>query len=96
MPRVYSLDLRARVFKDCNAGMSSEDAEQHREYVIAEREEWKQLQETLPVENLVFIDETWTKTNMTPLYGRAAKGKRVVDYVPHGHWKTTTFIAALR
>jgi len=33
---------------------------------------------------------------MTPLYGRAAKGKRVIDYVPHGHWKTTTFVAALR
>jgi len=71
-------------------------AEQHREDVIAEREEWKTLQETLPLESLVFIDETWTKTNMTPLYGRADKGKRVIDYVPHGHWKTTTFVAALR
>ena len=33
---------------------------------------------------------------MMPLYGRAEKGKRVIDYVPHGHWKTTTFMAALR
>jgi len=33
---------------------------------------------------------------MAPLYGRAARGKRVVDDVPHGHWKTTTFIASLR
>jgi len=33
---------------------------------------------------------------MTPLYGRAEIGKRVVDFVPHGHWKTTTFLAALR
>ena len=33
---------------------------------------------------------------MTPLYGWAEKGKRVVDDVPHGHWKTTTFLAALR
>ena len=64
--------------------------------MIVEREEWKQLQETLPLESLVFIDETWTQTNMTPLYGRADKGKRVIDYVPHGHWKTTTFVAALR
>jgi transposase len=31
-----------------------------------------------------------------PLYGRAEIGKRVIDYVPHGHWKTTTFMAALR
>jgi len=33
---------------------------------------------------------------MTPLRGRAERGKRVIDYVPHGHWKTTTFLAALR
>jgi len=63
---------------------------------LDEREQWKTLQEVLPLESLVFIDETWTKTNMTPLYSRAEKGKRVRDYVPQGHWKTTTFIAALR
>ena len=45
---------------------------------------------------LVFIDETWTKTNMTRLYARAPRGQRIVDRVPHGHWKTTTFLAALR
>jgi transposase len=45
---------------------------------------------------LVFIDETWTKTNMTRLYGRAPRGKRLVAAVPHGHWKTSTFIGALR
>lgn len=45
---------------------------------------------------LVFLDETWAKTNMTRLRGRAPRGERVVDYVPHGHWKTTTFLAALR
>jgi transposase len=45
---------------------------------------------------LVFIDETWTKTNMTRLYGRAPRGKRLVSAVPHGHWKTSTFIGALR
>ena len=45
---------------------------------------------------LVFIDETWAKTNMTRAYGRAPVGERLVDYTPHGHWKTTTFIAALR
>jgi len=33
---------------------------------------------------------------MTPLYGRAPIGRRVIDFVPHGHWKTTTFLAALR
>lgn len=45
---------------------------------------------------LVFLDETWAKTNMTRLRGRAPRGERLVDYTPHGHWKTTTFLAALR
>jgi transposase len=45
---------------------------------------------------LVFIDETWTKTNMTRLYGRAPRGKRLISAIPHGHWKTSTFIGALR
>jgi putative transposase len=44
----------------------------------------------------VFIDETWTKTNMTRLRGWAPKGERLVDKVPHGRWKTATFLAALR
>jgi transposase len=33
---------------------------------------------------------------MTRLRGRCAKGKRLIDYAPHGHWKTTTFVAGLR
>jgi transposase len=32
---------------------------------------------------------------MTRLYGRAVRGQRVVEAVPHGHWKTTTLVAAL-
>ena len=44
----------------------------------------------------MFIDETWTKTNMTRLRGWAPKGQRLVDKVPHGRWKTATFLAALR
>lgn len=44
---------------------------------------------------LVFIDETWAKTNMTRIRGRALQGERLVAKVPHGHWKTTTLIAAL-
>src|SRR5262249_38187064 len=50
----------------------------------------------LPWERFVFIDETWVTTNMTRRYGRSICGQRLVDTVPHGHWKTTTFIAALR
>jgi transposase len=44
---------------------------------------------------LIFIDETWAKTNMTRLRGRAPRGQRLLAKVPHGHWKTTTLIAAL-
>jgi len=44
----------------------------------------------------VFIDETWAKTNMTPIRGRCPVGQRLVAKVPHGHRKTLTFVAALR
>ena len=50
---------------------------------------------TIQIKRLIFIDETWTKTNMTRLRGRAPRGERLIDKVPHGHWKTTTLIAAL-
>jgi hypothetical protein len=50
----------------------------------------------LDVEKLVFIDETWTTTNMTRRYGRAPRGKRCIGSAPHGHWKTTTFVGTLR
>lgn len=33
---------------------------------------------------------------MSRLYGRAPVGERLVDHVPRGHWKTTTFLSALR
>lgn len=49
----------------------------------------------MDAKHLIFIDETWTKTNMTRLRGRALRGKRLIDKSPHGHWKTTTLIAAL-
>ena len=48
------------------------------------------------MERLVFIDETWATTNMTRRYGRAPRGQRLVASVPHGHWKTSTFVAGLR
>jgi transposase len=45
---------------------------------------------------LVFIDETWAKTNMTRRHGRCARGSRLIAKVPHGRWRTLTFLAALR
>ena len=71
-------------------------AEQERPDVAAARAEWAQDQAELDAECLVFIDETGTSTNMARLRGRAPRGKRLVGKVPHGHWKTTTFVAALR
>lgn len=47
-------------------------------------------------ERLVFIDETWLKTNMIKTTGWAPVGERLVDHAPFGHWNTQTFIAALR
>lgn len=56
---------------------------------------WKASQLGLDPAKLIFIDETWATTNMTRLRGRAPVGERLVYKVPHGHWKTTTLIAAL-
>src|ERR1017187_930962 len=50
----------------------------------------------MDLEKLVFIDETWTSTSMTRRYGRAPRGQRCIASAPHGHWKTTTFVAGLR
>lgn len=57
---------------------------------------WQQRQATIDPARLVFIDETWTKTNMAPLRGWCRRGRRLRDQVPHGRWQTLTFIAALR
>src|ERR1700726_2198183 len=54
------------------------------------------MQKSLDPQRLVFIDETWASTNMTPRYGRCERGKRLIAHTPFGHWKTTTFLAALR
>ena len=60
------------------------------------REAWRAGQPALDPDRLIFIDETWAATNMTRRYGRAPRGQRLVAAVPHGHWKTSTFVAALR
>ena len=57
---------------------------------------WQRYQGAIDPRRLVFIDETWAKTNMAPLRGWSLCGQRLRDQVPHGHWRTLTFIAALR
>lgn len=64
--------------------------------MAASRIAWHASQPDLNAESLVFLDETWATTNMARRYGRAPRGERLVASVPHGHWKTTTFLAALR
>jgi transposase len=71
-------------------------AEQDRPDVAAARTAWTENQPKLDPKCLVFIDETGTSTNMVRLRGRAPRGERLVSKVPHGHWKTTTFVAGLR
>ena len=71
-------------------------AEQERPDVKDARAAWREMQKSLDPQRLVFIDETWASTNMTPRYGRCERGKRLIAHTPSGHWKTTTFLAALR
>ena len=70
--------------------------ERDRPDVARRRAQWTKYQDRIEPERLVFIDETWTKTNMAPLRGWAPRGRRLVAKVPHRRWKTTTFVAALR
>jgi transposase len=56
---------------------------------------WFDRQLDLDPERLVFIDETWASTNMARRYGRCLRGERLRVGVPHGHWKTTTFVGGL-
>jgi transposase len=71
-------------------------AEQDRPDVVQARRAWQRKRWKAKLRRLVFIDETSTKTNMVRLRGRCRRGQRLVDKTPHGHWKTSTFIAALR
>lgn len=71
-------------------------SEQERPDVAAARAAWIAAQPGLDPARLVFIDETGTNTAMARPRGRAKRGQRVVGRVPWGHWKTMTFVAALR
>lgn len=64
--------------------------------MVRRRAQWKKYQGRLNPTRLVFIDETWAKTNMTRTHGRSRRGARLVAHVPQGRWRTLTFLAALR
>jgi transposase len=64
--------------------------------VAARRAEWAaEVIPALDPDRVVFVDETWAKTNMARTHGYAPKGERLVCPVPHGHWNTTTFVGGL-
>ncbi|HET7887631.1 MAG TPA: IS630 family transposase [Bradyrhizobium sp.] len=64
--------------------------------VARRRVQWIKYQNRVAPERLVFIDETWTRTDMAALRGWAPRGQRLTAKVPHGRWSTMTFLAALR
>ena len=64
--------------------------------MVVERAAWKIFAAGIDPRRLIFLDETFGTTAMTRLYGWGPTCQRVCDAVPHGHWKTTTFVAAFR
>ena len=71
-------------------------SEQDRPDVVLKRVQWRDSQAQIDPAKVVFIDETWAKTNMTRRYGRSPLGTRLVEKTPCGRWQTTTFLGALR
>jgi transposase len=63
---------------------------------VRRRARWKRFQARIDPSRLVFIDETWAKTNMTRTHGWSDRGRALRAYAPGGHWHTMTFVAALR
>lgn len=61
----------------------------------AAREDWFEAQPELDPEHLIFVDESGLSTKMARLRGWAPRGQRCRAAVPHGHWKTTTFVGGL-
>lgn len=60
------------------------------------RARWKAHQQKIDPRRLVFVDETWIKTNMTRTRGWSRRGTPLYAKVPHGNWQTLTFLAGLR
>ena len=71
-------------------------AEQDRRDVARRRQQWLAYQDKVDPKRLVFIDETWTRTNMAPKRGWGRRGTRLVGTAPFKKWETLTFVAALR
>jgi transposase len=64
--------------------------------VAEKRRQWSATQAQIDPDKVVFLEETWAKTNMTRRDGRSPLGTRLVEKTPWGHWRTTTFLGGLR
>jgi hypothetical protein len=73
-----------------------DSAEQNRPDVARQRAQWTKYRDRIDPARLVFIDATWTETNMAPLRGWAPRGQRLKAKVPPGRWQTMTLLAAPR
>src|SRR5581483_3537195 len=82
--------------KACGSKKTLFALEQARSDVARRRQRWRSWQGRLDPTKLVFIDETWIKTSMAPRRGWGPKGRRLRAFAPRGHWRTLTFLGALR
>jgi transposase len=82
--------------RDLTSKKTAHATEQNSPDVKAAREAWFAGQLDRDPACLVFLDETWTSTNMARRRGRSPRAERLRSPVPHGHWKTTTLVAGLR
>jgi hypothetical protein len=64
--------------------------------VARHRQRWRVWQRDMDPSRFVFLDETGASTNMVRRYGWGLRGERLIAAAPHGHWRTTTFVAGLR
>nr|WP_010583658.1 transposase [Schlesneria paludicola] len=71
-------------------------SEQDRSDIVEQRVQWHATQPTIDPNRVVFIDETYAKTNMRRRYGCSIIGTRLIEKPPCGRLQTTTFLGALR
>ncbi|MBB4399156.1 transposase [Bradyrhizobium sp. ERR14] len=91
---VFSVSALSRFFQ--RQKTTAHAAEQERPDVVKKREDWAGGQLAFDPDRLIFIDETSASTKWRVPRGRTPRGERLRASIPHGHWKTTTFVAGLR
>ncbi|GAB0115401.1 hypothetical protein AcidC75_29250 [Acidisoma sp. C75] len=98
MAKPLSLDLRVRIAAALAEGLTVRAAAKRFDVSVASAVRMGQLARSARglAARLVFIDETWVKTNMTRTRGWSLRGTPLIAKVPRGHWKTLTFLAGLR